>query len=79
MVFWRSTECFLRNGSGTLAPSPARAVSSGPRKYRPHIGLRRSFYGRASAMQRSRFAIVLEVITTAAMVTLVPYLLFPPN
>jgi hypothetical protein len=30
-------------------------------------------------MQRSRFAIVLEVITTAAMVTLVQYVLFPPN
>jgi hypothetical protein len=30
-------------------------------------------------MQRSRFAIVLEVITTAAMVTLVPYVLFPLN
>jgi hypothetical protein len=28
-------------------------------------------------MQRSRFAIVLEVITTAAMVALVLYVLFP--
>jgi hypothetical protein len=40
---------------------------------------RRSFYGRASAMQRSRFSIVLEVITTAAMVALVLYVLFPSN
>ena len=30
-------------------------------------------------MQRSRFAIVLEVITTATMVALVLYVLFPPN
>jgi hypothetical protein len=30
-------------------------------------------------MQGSRFAIVLEVITTAAMVALVLYVLFPPN
>jgi hypothetical protein len=30
-------------------------------------------------MQRSRFAIVSEVITTAAMVALVLYVLFPPN
>jgi hypothetical protein len=30
-------------------------------------------------MQRSRFAIALEVITTAAMVALVLYVLFPPN
>jgi hypothetical protein len=31
-------------------------------------------------MQRSRFSIVfLEVITTAAMVALVLYVLFPPN
>ena len=80
MVIRRSKECFLRNGSGTLAPSPARAVSSGPRKYRPHIGPAPGLsYGRASAMQRSRFAIVLEVITTAAMVALVLYVLFPPN
>jgi hypothetical protein len=79
MVIRRSKECFLRNGSGTLAPSPARAVSSGPRKYRPHVGPRLSFYGRASAMQRSLFAIVLEVITMAAMVALVLYVLFPPN
>jgi hypothetical protein len=30
MVIRRSKESILRNGSGTLAPSPARAVSSGP-------------------------------------------------
>ena len=30
-------------------------------------------------MQRSRSAIVLEVITAAAMVALVLYVLFPPN
>jgi hypothetical protein len=30
-------------------------------------------------MQRSRLSIVLEVITTAAMVALVLYVLFPPN
>ena len=30
-------------------------------------------------MQRARFSIVLEVITTAAMVALVLYVLFPPN
>jgi hypothetical protein len=30
-------------------------------------------------MQRSRLSIVLEVITTAAMVAFVLYVLFPPN
>jgi hypothetical protein len=30
-------------------------------------------------MQRSRFAIVLEVITAAAVVALMLYVLFPPN
>jgi hypothetical protein len=73
MVIRRSKESILRNGSGTLAPQPRQS-----RFIRP--ALRKS--GRTSApraMQRSRFAIVSEVITTAAMVALVLYVLFPPN
>ena len=87
LVIRRSKECFLRNGSGTLAPSPApepfpkapssRAGSPAARRPTPAPGL--SLNGRASAMQRSRSAIVLEVITVAAVVALVVYVLFPPN
>jgi hypothetical protein len=56
-----------------ISPQPRQS-----RFIRP--ALRKS--GRTSApraMQQSRFAIVLEVITTAAMVALVLYVLFPPN
>ena len=70
----------------TLASQPrASAVSSGPvlafPVVRSHVApaLGHPFNSRASAMQRSRSAIVLEVITAAAMVALVLYVLFPPN
>jgi hypothetical protein len=61
-----------RDGSGAISPQPrARAVSSCP-------ALTCRVVGRF-AMQRSRSAIVLEVITAAAVVALVLYVLFPPN
>ena len=48
---------------------------------RSHVGpaLGAYFDSGASAVERSRSEIVLEVITAAAMVALVLYVLFPPN
>jgi hypothetical protein len=80
MMIRRSKGRILRDGSGTLAPSPAPEPFIRPRaaEVRPH-GRPALGYPWASAMERSRSAIVLEVITAAAMVALVLCVLFPPN
>jgi hypothetical protein len=72
IVIRLSNGCTLGTVLALISPQPrARAVSSCP-------ALTCRVVGRF-AMQPSRSAIVLEVITAVAVVALVAYVLFPPN